>query len=215
MNISRSCPITTRAILSILFALSLTAAAHAQQNQPTPSPTDATRMDVNTTTNLDEQQAPQYPQIPVRAKGLTFGDRLDLYTHSILNPGTVIGPAFGAAITGYGRMLISRTIRFGVAAVDHEDPRFIRSNEAGFWRRARFVTNHFFVARTDSGSQIPAFSRFAGTYGTAFISNAWYPESRANSYHAMQRGTTALSAGFGWNMLREFWPDIKQRLGKF
>jgi hypothetical protein len=106
-------------------------------------------------------------------------------------------------------MIIGRTIRFGVAALDHEDPRFEPSNETGFWPRARFATVHYFVARTDRGTRIPAFSRFAGVYGAAFISNEWYPASRANTTHALLRGTTALSAGLGWNVLKEFWPDIK------
>jgi len=52
----------------------------------------------------------------------------------------------------------------------------------------------------------------AGIYGAAFLSNAWYPASRANATHALLRGTTALSATVGWNVLREFWPDIKNSL---
>jgi len=236
MNVPLSFRIITRTFLPMLLVLSLELTVHAQQGQPTFGSIDATLAEATGTTNLDEQQTPPYPQGPVSAKRLTLGDRLDLYTHSIVNPETIVGPAFGAAVnqarneppewgqgadgygvrfaSGYGRVLIGRTIRFGVAAFDHEDPRFLRSNETGFWRRARFATVHYFVVPTDKGSQIPAFSRFAGAYGAAFISNAWYPESRANSYHAALRGTTALSAGFAWNMFREFWPDIKRRIRK-
>jgi hypothetical protein len=173
-------------------------------------------------------------RLPLQARRLTLGERFRIYRHSVINPDSLLAPAFGAALgqasneppewgqgasgygtrlaSGYGRLVINRTIRFGVAALDHEDPRFSYSNESGFWRRFRYASVHYVVARTDSGKQIPAFSRFAGTYGAAFIANEWYPESRANTSHALTRGSAALAAGWGWNVFREFWPDIKKAL---
>ena len=59
---------------------------------------------------------------------------------------------------------------------------------------------------------MPAFSRFAGVYGAAFIANSWYPQSRANTGHALLRGSTALAAAYAWNVFREFWPDIKNAI---
>jgi len=170
----------------------------------------------------------------ILARRLTFGERLQLYRRSMTSYETVLDPLFGAAVnqarneppewgqggdafavrfaSGYGRCIIGRTIRFAVAASDHEDPRFRPSDEKGFWRRTRTAVAYVFVARTDAGTQIPAFSRFAGTYGAAFISNAWYPASRANTSHALLRGTTAFSATVAWNVFREFWPDIKDHV---
>ena len=172
-----------------------------------------------------------YPSLPLPPRRLSMHERLNIYFHSITNVETVAGPAFGAGVnqlrneppewgqgasgygdrfaSGYGRMIIGRTIRFGVAAIDHEDPRFEFSNETGFWPRARFAVVHYFVVRSDRGTRMPAYSRFAGLYGAAFIANEWYPASRANATHALLRGTTAMSAGLGWNVLKEFWPDIK------
>ena len=173
-------------------------------------------------------------RLPLQTRRLTLSERFRIYQHSVVNPDSLFAPAFGAALgqasneppewgqgasgygtrlaSGYGRLVINRTIRFGVAALDHEDPRFSYSNEAGFWRRFRYASIHYVAARTDSGKRIPAFSRFAGTYGAAFIANEWYPESRANTGHALMRGSTALAAGWGWNVFREFWPDIKRSL---
>jgi len=165
---------------------------------------------------------------------MTLGERIEVYRRSILNPDSVLSPALGAALaqanneppewgqgadgygtrlaSGYGRLVINRTIRFGVAALDHEDPRFTPSNERGFWRRFRSASFYYLVPYTDSGTRIPAFSRFAGAYGAAFIANAWYPESRANAGHAMMRGSTSLAAGYTWHVFREFWPDIKKAI---
>jgi len=181
---------------------------------------------------LDLPDAPRRP--PLEARRLTLGERFLIYRHSVFNPDSIMAPAFGAAVaqahneppewgqgatgygtrlvSGYGRMVINRTIRFGIAALDHEDPRFTYSNEAGFWRRFRYASVRYVMARTDSGGQMPAFSRFAGVYGAAFIANSWYPESRANTGHALMRGSTALAAGYAWDVFREFWPDIKNAI---
>jgi hypothetical protein len=165
---------------------------------------------------------------------MTFDERFQLYRRSLINLDSVISPALGAAIgqasneppewgqgasgyatrlaSGYGRLFINRTLRFGVAALDHEDPRFTPSNERGFWRRFRLSSVEFAMPHTDQGTRIPAFSRFAGAYGAAFIANSWYPESRANAGHAMMRGSTSLAASYAWHVFREFWPDIKKAI---
>lgn len=191
-----------------------------------------------TTSDLTAPGLPDAPQVrrdqvppPTR---LDFRQRVQIYRKSMTSFETALAPAFGAAVSqarndppewgqgasgygsrfasGYGRTLTSRTIRFGVAAIDHEDPRFHPTNETGFARRAAVAVYHVFIVPRDDGSQMPALSRFAGIYGAAFLANAWYPESRANPSHALLRGTTALSATVGWNVFREFWPDIKNSL---
>ena len=221
--------------LLYIFAITPCLPARAQEKSSSPAPG---QVSAATTSELDGTALPDAPQVgttqvPPPAR-LDFRQRVRIYGHSMSNFETVLAPAFGAALTqarndppewgqgaggygtrfasGYGRALTARTIRFGVAAIDHEDPRFQPSNETGFARRAAMATLHVFVAQTDDGSQMPALSRFAGIYGAAFIANAWYPASRANTTHALLRGTTALSATVGWNVLREFWPDIKNSL---
>jgi hypothetical protein len=105
-----------------------------------------------------------------------------------------------------GRSVISETIRFGFAAVDGEDPRYRRSNDSGVWPRARHAIAETFTSHTESGARIPAFSRFAGTYGAAFISNSWYPENRATTGYALRRGSTALGSSLGFHLFEEFVP---------
>lgn len=173
--------------------------------------------------------------MPLQARHLRFEERFGLYTHALFSPDSLLSPAFGAAVgqanneppewgqgasgygtrlaSGYGRLVISRTVRFGIAALDHEDPRYAPSNESGFWRRFQSASFLYVFPYTDDASRrIPAFSRFAGTYSAAFIANTWYPESRANTSHALMRGSTALAAGYAWHVFREFWPDIKNAL---
>jgi len=165
---------------------------------------------------------------------LTFGDRARIYRNSLIRPETVIGSAFGAAIgqwehtppewteggegygvrfaSGLGRHVISQSIEFGFAAVDGEDPRYFRSEDRRVWARTRHAIVSTVVSRTATGRRIPAFSRFAGTYGAAFIANTWYPDSKANAPQALQRGSTALASSVAFHLLREFAPHFVRKL---
>jgi len=148
----------------------------------------------------------------------------------LFNPEIILGPAFSAGInqarnqpsgfgqgaegygrrfgSGFGRDVIARTIGFGVAAVDGEDPRYFRSDSHSILVRTRHAIVSNFVSPTASGRRIPAFSHFAGSYGAAFISNAWYPNNEANAADAARRGSISLGVGMGLNLLREFVPHF-------
>jgi hypothetical protein len=161
-------------------------------------------------------------------RSLTLGDRFHIYRQSVMSPYTLVGPALGAGIgqwegeppewgdgaegyarrlaSGVGRHLIAETIRFGVTAADGEDPRYHPSGETAGWRRVRHVFVETFTSETARGTRIPAYSRFAGTYGAAFISNLWYPESRSTAGWALRRGSTALASSVGFNLFQEFAP---------
>lgn len=162
------------------------------------------------------------------ASSLTLRDRFSIYGHEIVRPYTLVGPALGSGVgqweneppewgqggegyarrfaSGVGRHFIAETIRFAVAAADGEDPRYRRSDETGIWNRTRYVLVETFTSQTGSGARIPAFSRFAGVYGAAFISNAWYPDSRATTGYALRRGSTALGSSLGFHFFEEFVP---------
>lgn len=170
---------------------------------------------------------------------LTFGERARIYGHSVFSPGSIVGPAFGAAIgqwedeppewsegaEGYGRRVASgigremsqKTITFGVAAIDGEDPRYFRSTDPSVWGRTKHAIAWAFVSPTASGREIPAFSKLFGFYGGAFIANAWYPEYPANrdtAGDAAIRGTTALGTSIGWHVVRALMPFRRDDAGR-
>jgi hypothetical protein len=180
--------------------------------------------------NQAQTSLPDAPSASQRASSnggsLTLGERFSIYGHALTRPYTVVGPALGAGIgqwedeppewgqgvegyarrfgSGMGRHFIAETIRFGFAAADGEDPRYQRSDETGVWDRARHAIVETFTSQTSSGTRIPAFSRFAGVYGAAFISNTWYPDSRATTGYALRRGSTALGSSLGFHLFEEF-----------
>jgi len=163
---------------------------------------------------------------------LTFGKRARVYAGSIFSWQAIVAPAFGASIgqadnepptwgggaEAYGkrfgsaaaRYTISETVRFGIAAADGEDPRYFLSEDRSVWGRTRHAVLSTFVSPTSHGVTIPAFSRFVGVYGAAFIANTWYPDNRATAGDAAVRGTTALVGSLGFHLVREFVPFLNR-----
>ncbi len=180
----------------------------------------------------DQASLPDAPSAsqPAYAKPgpLTLGARFKIYRGALIRPYTLVGPALGAGVgqwedeppewgqggegyarrlaSGMGRHVIAETIRFGLAAADGEDPRYQRSRERGVWSRTRHAIVETFTSETESGTRIPAYSRLAGAYGAAFISSAWYPDSRATVGYALRRGSTALASSLGFHLFEEFVP---------
>jgi len=169
---------------------------------------------------------------PAARKNLTFHERLKIYERSFISPEFWVGPPLGAAVSewtdtprewtrgpdgfgrrvasNYGRSVIGNTIGFGIAALDGENTRFVPSNEKGVWRRTLHAVTGTFVSRSEYGDTMPAYSRIIGAYGAGFIANAWVPKSQDNTGYALERGSTALLSSVGWNVLEEFWPDIRK-----
>jgi hypothetical protein len=119
--------------------------------------------------------------------------------------------------TGYGyrmavgisRQAVSESIRVGLAAFDGEDPRYHRSEDTSVLGRARHAIVGTFTSERADGSLMPAYSRFAGAYGAAFVSNTWCTDPRANASWAMRRGSSALVSTIGLHLLQEFAPRNK------
>jgi len=203
----------------------------------------AIAQDVVSSSNNALPNAPSTTQITATSitvsHSLTFGERARIYGHTVFSPGSIVGPAFGAAIgqwedeppewneggegygrrfaSGVGREMSQKTITFGVAAIDGEDPRYFRSTNPSVWGRTKHAIVWAFVSPTASGREIPAFSKLFGFYGGAFIANAWYPEYPANrdtAGDAAIRGTTALGASIGFHAIRAFMPFRRDDAGR-
>jgi len=163
---------------------------------------------------------------------LTVGGKLRFYLKATYGPGPLLNMAASAGLNqwrdfptewgqgteGYGRRFASRvgqrtvnnSIRFGVGAALREDPRYFPSERKGFLPRMGHALASTFVARTDSGGRRFAVSRFAGTFGSAFISNTWYPAGVDDTNHALGRAAISVAVDAGMNVVREFWPDVKR-----
>ena len=133
-------------------------------------------------------------------------------------------PGYGQGAAGYGK-------RFGAAAADgtienfmtsavfpsllRQDPRFFQSGKGGFWHRSGYAVSRVFVTRGDSGHSQANFSEIVGSALAAGISTYSY---HPRSDRTLRNSASVWGSQVGYDALvyfvREFWPDIRRKIGK-
>ena len=128
---------------------------------------------------------------------------------------------FGQGGTGFAK-------RFGAAYADqaignymteailpsllHQDPRYFRKGSGSPWRRVGYALSRTIISRTDTGRKTFNYSEFAGNAAAAAISNAYYPASERTAGEACEKLTIQLVSDTGFNVLLEFWPDMRHAI---
>jgi hypothetical protein len=110
-----------------------------------------------------------------------------------------------------GASAIHATLAFGLDSTLHQDPRYFRSRDAGFWRRTAHVLRGTILTHTDRGSETLATWRLGSAYGAAFLSNEWYPDRLNTVRLGLVEGSLHLGFDFAGNFASEFWPDLKRK----
>ena len=127
---------------------------------------------------------------------------------------------WGQGASGYGKRLgselayvgVRHTMGFALDTALHEDPRYYRSTDSGFWRRMKHAFRGTILTRTDAGGETLAWWRLGSAYGATYISNQWYPD-RVNTVKLdLTEGTTQIGFDFLTNVGAEFWPDLKKKV---
>jgi hypothetical protein len=108
--------------------------------------------------------------------------------------------------------LARRAIQFGVGTMRREDPRFFRSGESTVGRRIRNQLIQTVWVRSDSGGTTLAAGRILGVIAGTQVSRIWIPQSEEGFSYNLGRAGLVLATDIGTRVLREFWPDIRQRL---
>jgi hypothetical protein len=122
---------------------------------------------------------------------------------------------FGFRIgSAFAQHVIRDTVQYGIAATLHEDNRYFVSGETGFLRRTKYALKSTLLARQDNGNQSFSFSRIGGAASSAFISRAWQPNSKTTAGDGAVVFGFAMMSDIGFNVFREFWPDMKRRFHK-
>jgi len=107
---------------------------------------------------------------------------------------------------------IHGVLAFSLDSTLHEDPRYYRSQSAGFWRRSAHALRGTLLTRTDAGGETVSVWRIGSAYGAAYLSNLWYPARLDTAGQGFLDGSVTLGFGFVSNLGVEFWPDIKSKL---
>ncbi len=132
-------------------------------------------------------------------------------------------PAYGQGAEGFGK-------RFGAAYADNastqffgtflfpslfrHDPRYFRKVEGTTGSRIGYAVSRIFVTRTDSRHTAPNVSLWMGAMASAGLSDTYYPEADRSVGDTFSRAGIAIGTQAGFNLLKEFWPDIKHKLFK-
>jgi hypothetical protein len=69
---------------------------------------------------------------------------------------------------------------------------------------------HTVIARTDRGTEMPAFGNYAAAIGAGFFPSAWMPRSTNSMTDSLKRTTAMLFMNVGVNMGAEFGSDDRR-----
>jgi hypothetical protein len=116
-------------------------------------------------------------------------------------------------VTAYADQAVGNYMTEGLLPIlFREDPRYFRRgrDRGGVWSRAGYAATRIFITRTDKGGSSFNFAEVVGNGIAAGVGNAYYPTERGVSDNvsrfAQYLATDAIS-----QVLKEFWPDIKQK----
>jgi len=90
-----------------------------------------------------------------------------------------------------------------------QDPRYFTKGHGGFFNRTGYALSRLVVTRTDSGGSQVNFSEIIGNGAAAGIATLYYPAADRTWTKTGQRWAQQLALDATFNVLKEFWPDIR------
>jgi hypothetical protein len=130
-------------------------------------------------------------------------------------------PAFGQGLQGYAKRYAvtfadaADSTMFSEAifpALLHEDPRYFRLGQGSKWHRIGYALTRVLVTRTDAGGWRWNNSEIEGNLLAAGIGNLYYPHSERGVGETMERFGIGVISDAGFNVLKEFWPDMRHKV---
>jgi hypothetical protein len=135
-------------------------------------------------------------------------------------------PTFGQGGVGYGRYywhifvdgaIENYMVEAILPVVTKEDPRYYTLGKGGFLKRTGYAISQLFITRNNAGNNTFNFSEIVGSGAAAGIGNVYYPPQSNPLVKTYQRWGTQIALDGVFNILKEFWPDIDQKVfhGKY
>ena len=165
--------------------------------------------------------------LQVKAKFMLFvGDTIDPITFlsAAFNAGISqaqnTDPSYGQGAAGYGR-------RFGYNMIDQaqgnffgdfaypvifsEDPRYYRLGTGSVPRRFFHAVKHSAIAYNVDGTEMPNYSLWFAATSSTVLSNVYHPDHRRGVGPTAESVGSGIGEGIGFDVLREFWPEIARK----
>lgn len=93
-----------------------------------------------------------------------------------------------------------------------QDPRYFPRGKGGFWKRAGYAVSREVVTRGDDGREHFNTSEIAGNAVAAGISNLYYPAEERSFSNTANKWGQQLGLDTAFNIMKEYWPDLRQKL---
>ena len=96
----------------------------------------------------------------------------------------------------------------------HEDPRYytLGRSGGGFFHRTGYSLTRLLITRNDGGQNTFNFSEIVGNAAGAAVSDLYYPRQERTLDKTAQKWLIQLGIDAVFDMAKEFWPDIDQRI---
>lgn len=171
----------------------------------------------------------------VKFCSLELGDKFLLFVKDSTDPVNFIGtafnagmdqasnrdPTFGQGAAGYGRRygadlagsVSDKFLKdFAFPAIFFEDPRYYRLGYDSGGKRFLHAAGHLFVAQREDGTHMFNYSEWLGTASSAVLSNVYHPGNQHGTADTARRVGYSFAFDIGYDVLREFWPEISRKL---
>ena len=208
--------IATGVLLAALPALAQDGGAAPQTFQPDPH---MFGIFPNHATVEDE---PDAPPVSTRQKfAMASENTFDPWVYPFIGVVASMNHSFGPGVSGFAKQYAASltdnmTGNFLTSAalpsLLHQDPRYFELGSGGVWRRAGYAASRIVVTRGDSGAPQFNVSELGGNMLAASISNVYYPAANRTLTGTLSRWGMQLLWDTLSNEMKEFWPDIRQRL---
>lgn len=166
---------------------------------------------------------------------LTTKGKFRLFVNDFTNPVTFVGAAFNAGIDQaengdprFGQGFGGYSKRFGAMVADDangaffkdffyptvfsEDPRYYRLGRGTIRRRVIHALAHAVIAHNDQGAPEFNYNEWIGTATTVALSSTYHGYRVHGVAPYAKGGAIGIANDAGFDILREFWPDIVHKL---
>jgi len=124
---------------------------------------------------------------------------------------------WGGGFPGLGRRLASRagnavlqgTFQAPLAAILHEDVRYIPTSHHGFRRRAIHAILYSFLTYNDKGRPTLNIANLTAFYASTAVTTAWLPGIQNAAKYTFSNASEQIALSFPLTVVQEFWPEIR------
>jgi hypothetical protein len=127
-------------------------------------------------------------------------------------------PEWGDSASGFGKRMalafgtnvVQGVIQSAGDAVLKQDPRYIRSGQGNFWRRAGHAVLFTAFTYDERGRTCFGTANVASYYGSSIASALLYPPGHHAWREGVQAANLQLAMSAAFNVFEEFWPDLRR-----